>query len=40
MEDVIFDEEGTLSPVVVVATILLVATFAIGLLYQLVLLVI
>lgn len=40
MEDVIFDEEGTLSPVVVVATILLVAAFAIGLLYQVVLLVI
>lgn len=38
MEDVILDEEGMLSPVVVVATILLVAAFAIGLLYQLILL--
>lgn len=38
MENTILDEEGTLSPVVVVATILLVATFALGIAYRLVLL--
>ncbi|UWG51046.1 hypothetical protein AArcCO_1747 [Halalkaliarchaeum sp. AArc-CO] len=38
MEDVILDDEGMLSPVVVVATVLLIAGFAIGLLYQLILL--
>ena len=38
MEDVILDDEGMLSPVVVVATILLIAGFAIGLVYQLILL--
>ena len=37
MEEVILDDEGMLSPVVVVATILLIASFAIGLLYQLIL---
>lgn len=39
MENLILDEEGTLSPIVVIATILLIATFVVGILYQLVLLV-
>lgn len=36
MRDYIIDEEEHLSPVVVVTTVLLVAAFALGLLYQVV----
>lgn len=36
MKDYIVDEEEKLSPVVVVTTVLLVAIFGLGLLYQLV----
>ncbi|MEF8780292.1 MAG: hypothetical protein V5A46_06415 [Haloferacaceae archaeon] len=38
MEGVILDEEGMVSPVVVAATILLIAAFAVALLYRLLLL--
>lgn len=40
MKEYIIDEEEHLSPVVIVTTILLVAAFGIGILYQLVSLVI
>lgn len=38
MDGIILDQEGMVSPIVVVATMLLIAAFAIGLLYRLLLL--